>query len=119
MIDRLIRIYTPFICAVIAIIHGVLYLCECTGTIYWILGNFTGHSILVIGYIIATSKRMCIWYKMTTYMLMYVNVINILYRTNCIKRFEDIICLSIIINFSALIMFLIYRIKVGITKFLC
>lgn len=118
MLSRIIRIYTPFICAVAAIIHGVLFLLKYEGELYWLLGNLTGHSILLIAYIIATSKRMCIWYKITTYLLLLINVVNIMYRFNFINS-DYIIYIGIVINFMALISFLIYRITVGITKFLC
>lgn len=118
MLFRLIRIYTPFICALSAIIHGVLYLLKYEGELYWLLGNLTGHSILLISYIIATSKRMCIWYKVTTYLLLLINIVNIMYRYNIINS-DYIIYIGIVINFFALISFLIYRVTVGITKFLC
>lgn len=44
MVARLIRIYTPFICALAAIIHGVLYLCGYEGWAYIVLGDVAGHS---------------------------------------------------------------------------
>lgn len=118
MFARLIRIYTPFICALAAIIHGVLYLTNYDGCLYWVLGNLTGHSILLIAYIIATSKRMCKWYKITTYLLFSINLVNILYRCGFINS-DYIIYIGLVINFIALITFLIYRVTVGITKILC
>ena len=65
MVARLIRIYTPFICALAAIMHGVLFLRGYEGFIYNILSDLTGHSILLIMFILSTSKRMCKWYKVT------------------------------------------------------
>lgn len=118
MLSRLIRIYTPFICALAAIIHGVLYLFKYQGELYWLLGNLTGHSILLIAYIIATSKRMCIWYKTTTYLLLSINIINIMYRYGIINN-DYIIYIGLVINFIALISFLIFQVTVGISKVLC
>lgn len=39
MVARLIRIYTPFICAIIAIIHGVLCLNEYEGYAFYIMSD--------------------------------------------------------------------------------
>lgn len=118
MFFKLIRIYTPFICAVAAIIHGVLSLLEYNGIVYYYLSEFTGNSLLLIAYIVATSKRMCIWYKVTNYLLLSIHLVNILYLLDIISYYH-ILCTSISLNILALISFLIYRISVGITKFLC
>lgn len=118
MIKRLIRIYTPFICAIVAIIHGVLFLSEYKGILYKILSEFTGHSILLIAYIIATSKRMCKWYKITNYLLLSIHVVNLGYIYKLIT-FNEVLYAGIVINIIALITFLIYRVTVGITKVLC
>ena len=118
MVRRLIKIYTPFICALTAIIHGVLFLVGYKGFIYWLLSNLTGHSILLIAYIIATSDKMCIWYKATNYMLMFIHIVNIMYRCGIIPS-DYIIYIGIVINFIALITFMIYRVTAGVTKILC
>lgn len=118
MISRLIKIYTPFICALVAIIHGVLTLIKYQGVAYYILSEFTGHSILVILYILATSKRFCIWYKRTVYLLLIIHILNLLYLFGLID-FYHTICISLVFNIIALLTFLIYRVTVGITKFLC
>lgn len=118
MIKRLIRIYTPFICALVAIIHGVLYLSGDESRISTILGEFTGHSILLILYILSTSKQMCIWYKITNYLLISIHIVNLIYIYGIIEA-EMLLYIGIVINIFALLTFLIYRITVGITKFLC
>ena len=118
MLRKLIRIYTPFICALVAIIHGVLYLMHYKGVFNIILSEFTGHSILLIIYILATSKRMCKWYKITNYLLLSIHFINIGYITHLIT-YDVLLYVGIIINIIALITFLIYRVSVGITKILC
>jgi hypothetical protein len=118
LIKKLIRIYTPFICAVVAIIHGVLFLCEYQGVLMLVLGEFTGHSLLLIAYILSTCKHMCIWYKLTNWILFFGHAINIMYYFDLIDQ-SHIIYILILLNILALISFLIYRITVGITKFLC
>ena len=120
VIERLIRIYTPFICALTAIIHGVLFLLEYRGLLYNTLNEFTGHSILLIAYILSASRRMCKWYKITNCILLSIHVINILYIHNYIEidQFHLFIILWVM-NIIALITFLIYRVSVGITKLLC
>lgn len=118
VINRLIKIYTPFICAITAIIHGVLYFYDYRGIVMYLMGEFTGHSILLILYILATSKKMCILYKLTNYLLLSIHIAYILYKFGYIES-SYIIYISLIINILALICFLIYRITVGITKILC
>lgn len=118
MLAKLIRIYTPFICAIIAIIHGVLYFTDCDGVIFSIFGEIAGHSILAILYIIATSKRMCKWYKITNYLLLSIHFVNLLYIAGFVG-FYLLLYAGLTINILALITFLIYRVTVGITKILC
>lgn len=118
IIKRLIRIYTPFICAVVAIIHGVLYLIGVTGCVYAVLGNFTGHSILLLLYVLSTCKQMCVWYKRTVKLLIATHIVNILYYLGLFD-INGVMYYSLVFNIFALLSFLLYRIKVGITKFLC
>lgn len=118
MIKRLIRIYTPFICALTAIIHGVLFLLGHKGIIYKLMGEFTGHSILLILYIICTSSKMCKWYKITNLLLLSIHIMNITYVLGFLTK--DILLYSgIIINLVAVMTFLIYRVTAGVTKILC
>lgn len=118
MLAKLIRIYTPFICAVIATIHEVLYLMNYESNLFYILNEFTGHSILLILYIIATSHRMCKWYKITNYLLLSIHFLNLLYIAGYIDYYI-LLYLGLILNIISLITFLIYRVSVGITKILC
>lgn len=118
MVARLIRIYTPFICALAAIIHGVLVLTEYDGYAYCVLSDLTGHSLLLMAYVFATSKRMCKWYKVTCWLLVMIHIINIYYSFFGLDYYT-VICSGIVINIIAVITFLIYRLKVGITKILC
>ena len=118
ILKRLIRIYTPFICAIIALVNGVLYFCDYSGIVYRILSEFTGHSILLIAYILSTCNKMCIWYKITNYILVSIHVFNIIYYYGYIDRI-DVMYIGLLLNIFALLTFLIYRVSVGITKFLC
>jgi hypothetical protein len=118
MVKRLIKIYTPFICAITAIIHGVLFLKGYKGQAYYILNDITGHSILLILYVLATSKKMCKWYKITCNLLLSIHILNISYSIFSFSYFTAIYA-SISLNIFAVITFLIYRIKQGITKILC
>lgn len=118
MIKRLIRIYTPFICAFTAIIHGVLFLSEYRGQVYYILNDLTGHSIIVVLYILTTSQKMCKWYKITCNLLLIIHILNISYSLFKFSYFTAIYA-SLSLNILAVITFLIYRVKQGITKFLC
>lgn len=115
MLKRLVKLYTPFICAIMAIIHGVLYLCKYSGCFYWIASNFTGHSILLIMYVMVHSKRMCKWYKITLWMLMLVHVSNTLFYTDIIPR-RSIIYVTLILNMLALMFWLIFMATRRITK---
>ena len=118
MIARLIKIYTPFICALSAIIHGVLYFIKYRGIMYSILNEFTGHSFLLIIYIICSSKKMCIWYKITNYLLLSIHIFNICCTLGYIEK-KMLFNTILVINILALISFLIYRVTKGITKILC
>lgn len=117
MIARLIRIYTPFICALAAIIHGVLYLSGYDGIYLYTICEFTGHSIIMVAYLLAASKRMCRWYRYTCWLLLLVHFVNLLHYFGA--DYFKVLYAGLVINLISLITFLIYRLKVGITKILC
>lgn len=117
VLRRLIRIYTPFICALFALIHGVLFsLLEYRGIILSIMGEIAGHSLLLVMYIWATSKHMCKWYHRTNFLLMMIHVNNLLYYYD-IPSWQPVY-FSIIIHLLAILSFLAYHTSVGITKLL-
>lgn len=118
MVARLIRIYTPFICAISAIIHGVLFICNYEGKILYLLNDMTGHSIMMVAYMLATSRRMCRWYRYTCWLLLGIHILNLTYYYLAIDYYT-VLYAGLVINFISLITFLIYRLKVGITKILC
>lgn len=118
MLRRFIRIYTPFICAIAAIVHGIIFLQGKDSEFLCLLGDITGHSIIMIAYILSSSRRMCRWYKYTCYLLLFSHAINISYVIFDIDYYR-IINAGLVINFISVITFLVYRIKLGITKILC
>ena len=118
MVKRLIRIYTPFICAITAIIHGVISLGEYEVVLGYYLSEFTGHSLLVLLYILATCRRMCKWYKITVYLLMSVHALNIIYLLGGITYYS-LLCSGLVINILAVICFLIFRLTRGVSKIVC
>lgn len=118
MLAKLIRIYTPFICVIVALIHGVCYLLNFDIKVLYILGEFTGHSILLILYVICTCKKFCIWYKITNYMLLCTHIINLFYYISLFD-YNAVFYTTMLFNLLAFISFIIYRVSVGITKILC
>lgn len=119
MFLRLIKIYTPFICAITAIIHGVLYLIDVGGVIMYLMGEFTGHSILLILYILSTSRKICKWYKITNYLLLSIHVFNTFYYMDILSDIKILFYTTLLLNVLSVITFLIYRVTAGITKILC
>ena len=62
VIKLLLKIYTPFICTIVSLIHGVLFLTEkLTEDFAFNASLISGYSFIVVGYFWATSNRMCIW----------------------------------------------------------
>ena len=118
MVRRLFKIYTPFICAFTALIHGVCILLEVKGLFYSIMNEFTGHSVLLIAYIICSSQKMCIWYKITNYLLLSLHIFNLSYYFDLID-YDNLLYFGILINIISIITFIIYRVTAGITKILC
>lgn len=78
---RLIRIYTPFICTLMALVNGVKLLSEtATENFLYMSSATTGFSILVVTYFFAVSERMCIWYKLNLLCLLGVQLCGIAYN---------------------------------------
>lgn len=118
VIRRLIRIYTPFICALVSLIHGVLFFREelTEGFIY--NASFSsGFSIIVIAYFWATSKQMCIWWHLNLLCLVLISISSALdfYK---ILPIGSYFYFTTLLSTFGLIFFLLYRNTVGITKIL-
>lgn len=112
---KLIRIYTPFLMAFVSFVHSVLYLSGYEGLAYNIFSATCGYSILAIAYIIATSRRMCKFYKATNWLLFSVNVLNLLYFVLPIG-FVTLIYSTLSMSIAAMITFLIHRFRAGMKR---
>ena len=115
MIKRFIKLYTPFICAVIAIIYGVFYLTGYKGLFNVVACEFTGHSILLLYYVYIHSKRMCKWYKLSIIFLALIHVSNLMYRFGILEK-GSILYIGIICNIIALMCWLIFMVTRRITN---
>lgn len=119
ILKRLIRIYTPFICTLIALIHGVLFLTNnITDSFQFNSSAFFGFSIATIAYFWATSARMCIWWYINLLSLLLVIITSLLYYYH-IFSFDIYLYATVIFSSIGLLAFIIYRKIVGITKILC
>lgn len=107
LLYNLVKLYTPFICAIIAIIHGVCYFLEINTRGIYVLGELTGHSILVLLFILYYSRKMCKWYKFSVKILMLLHVSNILYYMGIIPP-KSVIYVSLVLNILALMCWLIF-----------
>ena len=107
---RFIRIYTPFICTLAALLNGVFFLEGATDeTFTYYLSAITGNSILVIGYFFSASTKMCIWYKLNLVCLALVQIIGLLY--DCMDMSFTAYLLGVVLLSSlGIIFFLIFRI---------
>lgn len=82
------------------------------------LSNVAGHSYLAILYMIATSRRMCKWYKITLWFLLASHLpVSLMHFGLC--TLSHIMYVSLALSLLAIIAFIIYRISVGLTKVLC
>lgn len=78
---RFLRIYTPFICTLMALLNGVLFIGEYPmGDFAFVASATTGNSILVDVYILTTSLKMCIWYKLNLLCLLLIQICGLLYH---------------------------------------
>ena len=107
---RVIRIYTPFICTVTVLLNGVLFLSGITElSAVYLMATVSGNSILLDLYILATSKRMCIWYKLTVVLLLMVQIWGLLYNHFDFK-YSLYIWIVILLSLAGVLSFLIFRI---------
>lgn len=117
---RLIRIYTPFICTLMTLLNGVYFIMGGTeNRLIYITSALTGNSMLVILYMLFTSMRMCIWYKMNLICLLLVQAIGILYDFTGME-FSTYLLSVVLLSVLGVICFLIFRIFYRVTSlFLC
>lgn len=94
--------FTPFIASFNNAIYGVLLLFEQKGLFYsdWevykIFDIISGSSILFVAYLIATSKKMCIYYKCSCWLLMIMHIISLIYLYTPIKVITYIYAITIL-----------------------
>lgn len=115
LLIRFIRIYTPFICTLMALVNGVLF----KRGMYEIpaidlLSAVSGSSILVVLYMFTTSMRMCIWYRLNLLCLLLVQISGLLYNYFDI---DEALYLWVVVLLAAMgvIFFLVFRIFYVVT----
>lgn len=116
MLLRFVRVYTPFICTSMALVNGVLFIrgVESIPLIY-LLSTIAGNSILVTLYMMATSLRMCIWYKLNLLCLLIIQISGLLYTYFTI---DDSLYMWVVTLLSAMgvLCFLIFRLFYTVTR---
>lgn len=106
MIKTLFKILTPFIAIIADAINGVLlyrqYELELMvdTRLYPTFDHSTGSSVLVIGYILATSSHMCKYYKISCWLIILMHVFSIIYVWTPIKIIEYIYFCWVILGFA-------------------
>lgn len=106
---QIIKVYTPFICTLIAFLNGVYLLCELECTLLvQIFSTLTGNSILIDIFILAVSNKMCIWYKLNALFLLLTQISGLLYN---LFEIDESLYLFMVVLFASCgtICFLIYR----------
>lgn len=113
---RFIRIYTPFLCTIMAFLNGVLFIKGEEGIpMIELLATFSGSSIIVVLYMFAASMRMCIWYRMNLFCLLLIQICGLLYNY---YNIDTSLYLWVVVLLSAMgvIFFLIFRILYNVTR---
>lgn len=120
LLIRLIRIYTPFICTLAALLNGVYFIIgDYDGMFTYVSSAITGNSVLVIAYMFATSHRMCVWYKLNLLCLMLIQVLGLTY--DCLGMDFTLYLWAVVLLASlGMVFFLAFRIFYRVTgAFLC
>ena len=115
LLIRFIRIYTPFICTVMALMNGVLFMRGITELpAIYLMANLTGNSVLLDVYMLCCSRNMCIWYKVDVYCLLLIQICGLLYNAFDI---DEALYLFIVVLLSAIgmITFFIFRVFYVVT----
>lgn len=116
---KLLKLYTPFLCALTAIIHGVFYLFDTGYYFRMAFGDITGHSILLLLFVLYHSKRMCKWYKRSIYMLMMVHVVNVLYYIIDFFPIWFVLYGGLVLNIASMMCWLIFISTRTIKRIFC
>lgn len=113
---RFIRIYTPFICTVMALVNGVLFMRGVTELpAIYLMATLTGNSVLADLYMFITSMRMCIWYKLNLLCLLLIQICGLMYNYYDI---DTSLYLWVVVLLAAMgvMFFLIFRIFYNVTR---
>lgn len=120
MFRRLIRVYTPFMMAIVLVIYGVLYMIGYEGKMYDYFAEFYGHSFFAIADKLASSQAMCKWYKATLWILFaqhIPNTVNII-NDNLITAM-DLANYALLFGTAAFLCFIVYLTTRNIIKTIC
>lgn len=81
ILRRLVRLYAPFVCTITAYIHGYKFLNgSLTDSFVYNCSINAGFSVIMVLYVMATAKRMCIWYKMNLGCLLGICACSFIYK---------------------------------------
>lgn len=95
-IKTLLRFLTPFLTILVDTINGVLLYrqyaleLEVDKRLYSVFDHSTGSSVLLIGYVLATSTHMCVYYKISCCIIMAMHIFSIIYVYTPITTIEYI-----------------------------
>ena len=105
---QIIRLYVPFMCTVLGLVHGILFFTHqlTDERIYLLSALF---SMLVSLYIVATSRKMCRWYKLNTLFLSIIQLLGIVYFISDLTE-VSYFCLTTLFSATGVSCFLVYRI---------
>ena len=119
LISKLVKLYTPFICAIMSAIHGVLFILDVDTLYYKISGELSGQSILLLIFVQIHSKRMCKWYKLSIYFLYFVHLINLMYYTTDLLTYAIALYGGLVLNIASTMCWLISITLRTISKTVC
>lgn len=116
LLIRLIRVYTPFICTVMALVNGVLFKRGLTELpIIYLMAPLTGNSVLVDLYMLVTSMRMCVWYKLNLACLLLIQISGLLYNYFDIST-SLYLWVVVLLAAMGVIFFLVFRVFYMVTR---
>lgn len=116
---KLIRLYTPFICTIMALLNGVLFLNGLTElpTIH-LMATLTGNSVLIDVYMLTASLRMCIWYKINVVCLLFIQICGLMYNY-CDMDLSLYAWVVILVSMAGILSFLVFRILHRVMRLSC
>lgn len=116
LLIRLIHIYTPFICTVMSLLNGVLFIRgETELPSICLMATLTGNSVLVDLYMFAASMRMCIWYKLNLLCLLLIQICSLLYNY-CDIDTSLYLWVVVLLSAMGVMFFLIFRVFYNVTR---